>query len=468
MNKILASLFGLGLIALSASAQAQMVNAQTGTTYTFVNADCDPGARKVVTFSNASPVAVTLPQAGASGSFLGGCVVTAVNLGAGTVTVTPTTSTVNGAATLVLAQYASAQIYNDSTPASGGTGNYIAATGQNSAAPIATTSITGTDSNLDINGLAAAQGGTITVTGGTSSTSANAGGPVTIVGGTPGATGIGGAATVTGGAGLGGAAGGAATVTAGAGQGTGAGAIAGLVGGASGAGATGNGGVARVVGGAATSTAGTGGAAQLTGGLGTTTGAGGAVTIAGGAGGNAATGGAVSISAGAATAANGAPVTITSGGGNAGTASGGDIALVAGAAVSTGTPGLVKVNTDANLVYGTYYFTGTPAATDQVFFLATRPLLVVSCSEIHSTAAGGASTMTVIHDTSTNAPGAGTSIHGSGSFNLAATANTVQTATVTSTIATAKLAAGDRLAVKFANAIQSSAGIVVSCGMAPV
>ncbi|MFA5379102.1 MAG: hypothetical protein WC455_25325 [Dehalococcoidia bacterium] len=69
-----------------------------------------------------------------------------------------------------------------------------------------------------VNGLAAAQGGSVTVKGGTSSTAGNAGGAAAILGGQPGATGVGGAATVTGGAG--GAtsgAGGAARLTGGAG-----------------------------------------------------------------------------------------------------------------------------------------------------------------------------------------------------------------------------------------------------------
>lgn len=52
-----------------------------------------------------------------------------------------------------------------------------------------------------IAGLAAAQGGSSTVKGGTSSTAGNAGGAAALLGGQPGATGVGGAATVTGGAG---------------------------------------------------------------------------------------------------------------------------------------------------------------------------------------------------------------------------------------------------------------------------
>ncbi len=69
-----------------------------------------------------------------------------------------------------------------------------------------------------ISGLAAAQGGSAQLKGGTSSTSGNAGGAAIVTGGQPGATGVGGAATVTGGAGGGTSGkGGAATVTGGAG-----------------------------------------------------------------------------------------------------------------------------------------------------------------------------------------------------------------------------------------------------------
>lgn len=161
------------------------------------------------------------------------------------------------------------------------------------------TSITGADASLDIAGLAAAQGGSVTTTGGTSSTSGNAGGAVALVGGTPGATGAGGAASVTGGpggatSGTGGAAavaggagtagnavGGAASVTGGAGQGTGAGGAAALVGGASGAGATGNSGAVSITGGAAASSNGSGGQVSLSGGAKTGSGAKGGVDVTG-------------------------------------------------------------------------------------------------------------------------------------------------------------------------------------------
>lgn len=84
-------------------------NAQTGTTYTFVAGD----SGKLVTFSNASSVAVTLPQA--TGSFTTGWNVQVTNLGAGTVTITPTTSTIDGAATLVLQTNQGAVIVSDGT-----------------------------------------------------------------------------------------------------------------------------------------------------------------------------------------------------------------------------------------------------------------------------------------------------------------------------------------------------------------
>jgi predicted RecA/RadA family phage recombinase len=99
---------------------------------------------------------------------------------------------------------------------------YVKANGMKRTATIAGSvtadDITATDSSLGIAGIAAAQGGAIVVTGGTSSTAGNAGGAVSLVGGTPGVTGAGGAASVTGG--IGGATsgtGGAASLKGGAG-----------------------------------------------------------------------------------------------------------------------------------------------------------------------------------------------------------------------------------------------------------
>jgi hypothetical protein len=51
---------------------------------------------------------------------------------------------------------------------------------------------------------------------------------------------------------------------------------------------------------------------------------------------------------------------------------------------------------------------------------------------------------------------------------LNATANTVQAGTLTSTTADLQLAAGDRLSIDFANAIQSTAGLVVTVQLKPI
>jgi hypothetical protein len=89
---------------------AAKINAQTGTTYAV--ADTDRG--KHLTLSNASSIAATIAQAGTTG-FEDGYYVWIENIGVGSVTLTPTTSTVNGAATLVLNSGMSALLLSDGT-----------------------------------------------------------------------------------------------------------------------------------------------------------------------------------------------------------------------------------------------------------------------------------------------------------------------------------------------------------------
>lgn len=345
-------------------------------------------------------------------------------------------------------------------------------TGNGTSGNITANAITGGDSSLGVNGQAAAQGGDVIITGGTSSTTGNAGGAARLHGGLPGPTGVGGDATVrgaiggatsgngglaslTGGAGTAGnATGGLARVVGGAGQGSAAGG-AGLVTGGAG-GATGAGGAVTLTGGAAGATSGTGGAVTIVGGASPLSGNGGAVTLTGGA---------------ATTSGNGGDVTLTAGASAGGTNNGASVNLVPTAAVSTGIPGTVQINGNSGLICPTYYFTGTPAATDTVFFIATRSYLVVSASEVHSAAAGGASALQLVKDTSTNAPGAGSDLltnNTNTGFDLSLTANTVQVGTLTATVATKTLATGDRLSVDFANAIQSSTGVVVTACLAPL
>ena len=85
-------------------------NAQTGTSYTVLTEDLN----KFVTHSNASAIATTLPQANTT-TFKSGWRYLTRNMGAGDVTITPTTSTINGAATLVLKTGDSALIVSDGT-----------------------------------------------------------------------------------------------------------------------------------------------------------------------------------------------------------------------------------------------------------------------------------------------------------------------------------------------------------------
>lgn len=90
-------------------ALGSQVNAQTGTTYTYLTTDF----RKLVTHTNGSSIAGTLPQAGAS--FPAGWFMLVQNRGAGVLTITPTTSTIDGAASLALNQNEGAIVVSDGT-----------------------------------------------------------------------------------------------------------------------------------------------------------------------------------------------------------------------------------------------------------------------------------------------------------------------------------------------------------------
>lgn len=132
------------------------VNAQTGTTYAVVAAD----ENKRITLNNAAAVAVSIAAATTAG-FTAGAEFSFINLGAGAVTITPTTSTINGASSLVLATGQSVRLTSDGTNyaaelgagASGITGTPpIVVTANNVACPSCST---GTGSNVEINGGAA-------------------------------------------------------------------------------------------------------------------------------------------------------------------------------------------------------------------------------------------------------------------------------------------------------------------------
>ena len=94
-------------------------NAQTGTTYTFLATD----RNGYTTFNNAASIAVTLPQANSTG-FASNYVTRACDIGAGTATITPTTSTISytngsaytsGATSMALTTGQCATIFSDNT-----------------------------------------------------------------------------------------------------------------------------------------------------------------------------------------------------------------------------------------------------------------------------------------------------------------------------------------------------------------
>lgn len=87
------------------------VRATTTTSEALANSD----QGKLVTFSNAGAVAATIAQAGGGGNFAAGWVASLKNLGAGTVTLTPATSTVDGAATVTLTTGQGLDLYSDGT-----------------------------------------------------------------------------------------------------------------------------------------------------------------------------------------------------------------------------------------------------------------------------------------------------------------------------------------------------------------
>lgn len=85
------------------------VDARTTTSEALADSDrC-----KLVTFSNGSAIAVSIAQAGSGGNFAAGWKGTVLDLGAGTATITPATSTINGASTLVITTGQGCDIYSD-------------------------------------------------------------------------------------------------------------------------------------------------------------------------------------------------------------------------------------------------------------------------------------------------------------------------------------------------------------------
>lgn len=135
----------------------EQVNAQTGVSYPIVLAD----QAKLITFNNAGAVAVTIPSAATLGS---GFWCDVQNIGAGAVTITPTTSTINLGATLGLATATGCRIVSDGT-------NYSIQGGRSTGAITLTGDVTGSGSGsiattvAKIDGFAVTLAGTLTTVG---------------------------------------------------------------------------------------------------------------------------------------------------------------------------------------------------------------------------------------------------------------------------------------------------------------
>lgn len=112
-----------------------------------------------------------------------------------------------------------------------------------------------------------------------------------------------------------------------------------------------------------------------------------------------------------------------------------------------------------------FYIPSTWSAnTDQTFFISNGMYKAFISTEVHAVAAGGTSTMEVVKDTGTDAPGAGTDLL-LAAFDLNGTAEVPDPDLLAAAPYTVDLIAADRLSVDFAHAVQSSSGLVVTTSL---
>lgn len=141
----------------------------------------------------------------------------------------------------------------------------------------------------------------------------------------------------------------------------------------------------------------------------------------------------------------------------------GVLTAVAGVQVTvTATPGSKEVP-------AVYAMNANGSIATQAFFSANRDFVITGVQMIWSTAGSDAGTVTadVFKDTSTNAPGAGTSVLAAAQSVKGAINTTVNVA-LSATAATLAMAAGDRLSVVMTGTLTALAGLVIVVYLAPV
>lgn len=175
-------------------------------------------------------------------------------------------------------------------------------------------------------------------------------------------------------------------------------------------------------------------------------------------------GGAITVTAGAASAGVGGSITISAGAGVGSTNAGGNLNLVPGPAASTGIPGEVQVNGDANMFFVSDPLTATDAT--RTVLVCTRACRLKSVKEVHTTASSSG-TLTVEKATGTTAPGSGTALL-TGTMSLAGAGNTVVSGTLIATVASLTFAAGDRLNIVIAGTMTNLVGSRITIGLTPV
>jgi len=112
-------------------------------------------------------------------------------------------------------------------------------------------------------------------------------------------------------------------------------------------------------------------------------------------------------------------------------------------------------------------------AVDSFFFIADRSYVVESVAYVHAVAAtdAGSVNVQIKKCTGTQAPDAGSNLlpnNTNAGFNCKSTINTVQTGTLTGTLATKTLASGNRLSLDFTGTTTDLAGVALTIILRPL